>query len=1246
MAVHKSAAAPTHQNFKKTFRPPTGHAANLMMNQRINNNQLIQDMKKYLLCVIAMVCVSIGAWAHPIPGGGEVNVENGVATFHNVTAGMINDHWTPVSNHLSGVTRIKFDNTCSINQADLERFLQGNTYYVDLFDITNGSGAKMKVDDYTTTADDNNADNIDMIIEKAVANMVTNGWQAKGIILPLNTGSGTAKVEMANSNGGETFTEYAVYYRDTQKTAAIYAHDGNMRYSWEYNNANTNAQNHYETAYAHLTSHSEVAEAETYIVSTNNKKRGSDDGLDLSNITGNVTKISIINDELVYKNQTGRSTLAGITVEGVEAGAFAAAVANTGLKSTPCEKLIVQGPVNGDDVKAVNDFTTAEGPLIYSLEAATGVTKDMLPTITNNKLEYLVLPYAMAAEQIVASDFSDALTASTNTNFKAAIAPSANGKKLSAYVKEAGSLVMARYYATGGSFNNNQYTPTTTGLTEVILSGNLNARDIAAQLSNLYISDDGHWTTSYTANSNALNGEQSTIVSFDLENAVFANQYDMNFNKAGYEGLTNVVFPTSEDMTIIPADCVRNNKSLTSICVPYNYKKIENGAFWDTMIDHITTTDRNGAEVDNGPLSWTLSANLEELGIAPSTAGGSVSTTVFPQNTGVQDIYILATTPPLCYKDVFPANSQHGWGGYDTSKPYSRDRYFNAGDPLKSWAVLHYPSKESYKAITGSENGYQQMMELYTDVNKVFTKKEQTGAVDANGNPVAWPSHYEAYRAYNQASAGYTWNDWGVDYVTGNTDGWINGGANTNRPYDGGDEQIGSATKVGDYDFTNYEGWHQIVLSMATYVEPDEIIQDEKIVREYEEAGWYTFCIPFNMTYEQVVEMLGVPKSTDKVINKLNGVVQNDDVMPDIRQLHSVTRKKGTGSQNNIVFLRLTRNLYDKSTGHTDYLEFNNNATPQTITYSDAQPSNQSYSMGTQRCLVGGRPYVIKAYKRKKINEAGVDEYKIPGQNIAKAILTRYADQFGADASCVMNGLYEQLGNGDLLTLRFAKPYEEHKVQAVRDGEGSAYLTYDNNGNTYKYYYTMIGQFWQQPLPQYCLYMSRGDWYRYTDTSKGYTWDPYKCVIMATQEIEASAVTEGPAVGTEGYDFIETEPTVLRNHMGGKFRDFLTSKFPKVQADTKDLLKWNFELRFLNGRDDDDFDGNGTSAKFMFVFDDDIVEIDDEGNEFTAIEMLDGEMIMPVNARVYNMSGQYVGNSLEGLSKGLYIVNGKKYIVK
>lgn len=40
------------------------------------------------------------------------------------------------------------------------------------------------------------------------------------------------------------------------------------------------------------------------------------------------------------------------------------------------------------------------------------------------------------------------------------------------------------------------------------------------------------------------------------------------------------------------------------------------------------------------------------------------------------------------------------------------------------------------------------------------------------------------------------------------------------------------------------------------------------------------------------------------------------------------------------------------------------------------------------------------------------------------------------------------------------------------------------------------------------------------------------------------------------------------------------------------------------------------------------------------------EVKKSLQGKVFNLNGQLVGNSLEGLSKGIYIVNGKKVIIK
>jgi hypothetical protein len=285
---------------------------------------------------------------------------------------------------------------------------------------------------------------------------------------------------------------------------------------------------------------------------------------------------------------------------------------------------------------------------------------------------------------------------------------------------------------------------------------------------------------------------------------------------------------------------------------------------------------------------------------------------------------------------------------------------------------------------------------------------------------------------------------------------------------------------------------------------------------------------------------------------------------------------------------------------------------------------------GDPRCIVGGRPYIIKVYKRKGET--------ISKQNLGMYILKRYADLIRDSASCVNSteDYYEQLAaegatgaQAKLLTLRFAKPYEKHKVQAVDDSRDGAQLVYtDDNNVTHRFYYTMIGQFWQQALPENCIYMSKGTWYHYSG-GKSWTWDPYKCIIMATPEVEYN-----------------------NGHDGGGFRNNALCSYPTPESGTTDMLKENFWIKFLDGRDDHDFTHDApapaNATRYVVVMDDEVIEFDADGNETTAIKMLDGvpQATSAADTRVYNLSGQYMGKTTEGLPKGLYIVGGRKIVVE
>lgn len=1233
------------------------------------------------------------------------------------------------------------------------------------------------------------------------------------------------------------------------------------------------------------------------------------------------------------------------------------------------KKYTVQGAL---DCSVINGF---EGDLkVLDLKNATGVDKTTLSQLTKATIEYIILPGKKTKGFVC--DSTTYYTGESNpktkniSSLKAVI--SAEADTVVAHVIEPGSLALGRYYATGGSVSGQSFSLTVTGLKSVILSGNLNASDISTEGSN-----------------NGLSGEMHTIESIDLEKAFFPNNNDMHFLNAGFQGgnndrcyLSKISLPVDPRMKHIPADCFRNIKSLDSLCIPFNYQYIHDGALYDTSIEHLTTTDSiGGTVIDNGLYTYTLSANVLQLGDEPSPkvfAGvpqGTPGEYVFPKENGVTEFYSLATKVPKCYKNAFSYDLTFGYGGQDQSKVYGRDRYFNNGERSKSFVVLRYPSKEVFDrrkakgkpvendtTINGvAISGYELMEMKYTDVTKVYTKKDQTGAVDANGNTLVWPSRTEGNRSYNQASAGVLWDDWGKSY-TGENGSEINDGddvallqriqnnsRSTVRRFEGAKKYInlrtdtyrpegvtvsdvdpnadfwGSATftpsaetqnlfkyvdlsvthdnvtynKIvvkfaepvpsgymihayggqGDFynlqgltqyeipltsspindftifswwgcsgpikiseayfiqedtsskryidltqgmsqpeegselaevvvrsqvgtgysftpkanvknmfqyldmpvsydnvtykkiivkfaeavpegfkihaygdrgewtslkgkteieiplngnninDFTifnwddsywtdngfvnssdaanprkititeayfttddyeepintkvkedliDYLGWHQIVLTQAAYYEPVEKKEDEKIKRYYEDAGWFTFCIPYDMTYNQVVRMMGIPSSAGNVENYEGETLKTSDVMPDIRQLSGVIRKKGEGNNNNEVHFRLTENLADATNKTAKYLDFKDVEGKWTSSQMSAAKAGETND-GNACCLKGGRPYIIKAYKR--VGET------IEGRNLGKYIMMRYADELSDTASCVNNGkdYYEQLytyrldgdnvveDKTDALTMRFAKPYEGHKVQAFNCSEDGGQLEYkaktiNGTEETQRYYYTMVGQFWEQDLPQYCVYLTQGQrWKRYTNTNLGFKWDPYKCVIMATPEVISSDyvadttivksltpddATQAQIVAEqkENKQKLFTTPsnyTTTFNHFGGGFRDIQNCYFPMNYVGTADWIPAPMILCFV-GRDDYYFDNqfvSGTRYIFMMDDEDDIIDYSEDVTAVKTIDVLNGEPQMNGNSKVYSLSGQYMGTTINGLSKGVYIVGGRKVVV-
>lgn len=1136
----------------------------------------------------------------------SLSADGTVATVHATTAG----HFATMFNNANGYstfpagTTFKFDSSSNINIDDLKKLAgtetwQSNKYYVDLFDLI---------------ASDALCNNNTGVIGEAITWMRTNDRQFKGLILPKNHklyGSGTTLIqgETPNTAGQvSTCSEFIAYYKTQEmKNSTPSDLENQLLVAHVYNasNDNTSAYNaSFTKMKSLLDAHTEVGtNTDIYSISTNSVSK-----IDISALPSeNTTRIEVINNEMVVAQPTGtKASMYAYTNIG---GDFATAISATSLKDTPTDLMQINGPFSSADITSLNAFTN--GPRVLDLKNVTSsITEEMLESIENNNIEYIILPSSMATK----ADVCNPSYSSKMTKLKAVIASS--NTNLVAYVKQAGSLAEARYYATGGSKDANTgiYTPSIVGLTNVTLSGNLNAADLKANSSSRHVNSSGHWqSTGSDQLSIGLSGEQNTITSIDLRDANFPTYTDMNFSYAGLSILTDVKLPIASTMTKLPEDCLNNIQTLQQLCIPSNYTEIEKNALnlcgAKTIITdndaHTLYIGKNGESFLTAEAAYASSNNTYTLSKnITSIKTGAFQTT----STTLTDIYALATSTPTCEKDAFTQGMYACWQGFtpDNELPYCREKYVNNGIFC---TVLHYPAQGTMAA-----GDYDTMEKQYTDVTKIYTKLEQTGAKDANGRDIKWPTLAELNRVYAQAGQSKTWHDWATAY---NAQQSVNSSESFSTDYTVDSSVSGGTT----YTFTGYEGWHQFVLTMATSYQPTETeVENNKIVRRYVDAGYFTFCIPFDMTIDEVVELMGVPASDgtyDNYIGESN-TAESSATMPEIYQLEGVTRTWGDAEKNekNIVNLRLSENLY--KSGTTYYLDFDHSKEGYEAISEEPATSGTGHE---NRCLVGGRPYVIKAYKRQGET--------IKSRNLGQYIMNKYGNKFAMSASCAKNGCYEQLGSGSLVTLQFAKPYEEHKVQAAKDGKsGSGWATYtDENNASKKYYYTMIGQFWTQPLPLYSIYMS-GDnkWSRYTNSQKNYSWQAYKCVIMSTvDKVEDSG------------------------HNGGGFRmssETEWTNYPAVESGTSDLLKSDFKLGFKDGRNDDDFSTNHT--RYIFSFDDNIVEYDENGNEVSAIESLDGETIAPKNNddRVFNMAGQYVGRTTDRLSKGMYIMNGKKIIVK
>lgn len=870
--------------------------------------------------------------------------------------------------------------------------------------------------------------------------------------------------------------------------------------------------------------------------------------------------------------ESNSTNVQSLQIKIVEAGGLAglsdAHYYTDAFTNAPC--VDVSGSANDNDVTFFNDLKTKRlnlSELTYKGTDTSEQAENKFMSIKNDEgLEYIALPDLGVDGGNFANMFAETPTLkgvaqmnSSNTYFSAALHNS-EGKQDAEGTMD---VLTAMFDKTKEN-----------AIRKIKISGDLNAKDISHNVisalvdeKNQSLSKDGHWVASTDVDNiakdqfGAFSAFSQMNTDLDFSDARFANNQDFSLANTGlFSGnyLQNLKLPTDKSFTTIPhASLVNLGTGMTNgLTIPGNIKRIEPYAFFDNMTistPGVRTTkvdgDGNGSYADdmiinNGERSLTLPEHLEYIG-----------TGAFGGDDRFHDVYVLALKAPICERDAFDSDTYTGNNGsaVDMSKGVSEEAYLK---DQQSFAVLHYPS-----ALDGKPEELK-----YTDITRVYTLQDNTGATDANGKLLLWPSQEEWNKAYGTAYWGYLWNAWSMEVNRSN--GFHYGQIETAAQHAAADAAWAAGDNTDATKYTDYIGWHQFILAnrMDSKDDKDRPARD---LSRFKTNDWYTFCVPYNIRKSDLQAAFGVVKpgnSDDPVYVDGKELDQSEGLYPIVCTLVGVKRDE----KNNKITLIFSEDLVNQDV---------------TISGEGGAPVYKPYTDEDPIIIKEGYPYLIKPY--------------LPESKLKMEKYVAHIAQMDTDPHITAEGRSE---------IRI--PYEKFVVKAV---------TSEGYGNKVApdYPYRFGGVYSTHQVPPYSYYMAnsksqqRHIWFYLNSTKREKAWNPYSAIVAGKNITSTHIIPTADEQKLEGKN-----PNVT---FAGEDDSFVTT------SGAKKTVAMSFEM------------GGSTTG------------IDDinSNNEDDDIIYVDGRPVLTnPNAKIYNVSGQYVGNSLDGLAKGIYIVNGKKYVVK
>lgn len=895
------------------------------------------------------------------------------------------------------------------------------------------------------------------------------------------------------------------------------------------------------------------------------------------------------------------------------------------------ERTVIVGNVAQSDITAINVMRNS----VLDLSGAILQNGANLSTLQNSYIQYLALPYNSTED--VAS-----FKASQCTGLLGVGKFDTTNKHL--YLQS---------YQEGGMTTIMSCLVKATGIEYVTAAGEMNARDLAATTD--VFDANGHFVFTETANSDvgktlsvvtgtaqingaaiqgALNGRLATgfkgldisglkLHQYSEEPSNGAGEYfsydgtyqnDLHMSTLGYvtastkATLEYLKLPVDQSVWRIPTSSMNDSKfDLYTFCIPGQYREIGSNAFNnDNGLFKITTTrvvGGNGSYDDiyeeyEGSLTGAPGGNT--ITLPPSLT--KIESGAFGNVEHFTDVYVTSEEVPVCEMHSFGAGTYYGWGGYrqDQDGMAQRTDYGNeSSDPhSKAFGVLHWTQDYTLAQV-----------KKLTDIQRVYFHPDREGKTDDRGNLLHWPTLQQIQRAYALACTGYLDGAW-MPYIDGAKEPHTDGGTGLlDNVYSAEGNSITQAQGNAHYEnygspigetYTDYIGWHQFVL-----------VGSWSYADKYEQKPWNTICIPYNVTYDQLIDMYGVTKSVSANNKKIivnsegypiayaaEGVDEHGELsttaetlLPTVSTLTSVNRKVTYKKSKTGEYVLQSDGTYKKMT------------------------AEQLKSVDPDKRYVAGNGLITLQFTEGMVTKAAED-----GKVYNWKVNSDYAWTPGSVSS--QTGEWEE--NADGIIMKAGYPYhlkvyvplgtENIRTYAMNELEAagateSAQQPYNewivpttgnSGGDELKYkfkgYYDLSASAVALPMHSYFLWVPKSGeslWYRY-EQSWGAAWGQNNPIA-----------SYAALIGLIGEDGTWPEYDLM-----------LTDKTSGAQA--KGMLVVDF--------------GDGSETEATGIED---VQIDAEDTGIST-------------GKVYNMNGQVVSEtgSLQGLGKGIYIINGKKYIVK